>query len=232
MLSGSIDRIDEARIDGQRWLLVCDYKPRCERVRTPYLLGYPLQVFASLWALLEQAPDGTQPAGVLIIPLWPDTQVLKKNAFQNAQNEQDRRLLLYRPSGLFAHSIAAALDPVLKDKGAHSRMYPMRRTKDGPFYSNDPVVEPDELRAYAALAEATIRQAAETLLAGEVTVRPLVERRTLACQRCPLWTVCRFEHDLRLARKAETHLPLLENVQNDAAGQTARGAAVQETPDE
>ncbi len=222
-LTGFVDRIDEARRHGVRWVLVCDYKPGVQKVLGEYLLGYPLQVLSYLWAVLEAGDETTRPAGVLIVPLWPDTKAIDTQAFRDADAD-DRCLRLYRPHGVVAGEVAGMLDPRVSEPGTESLMYRMRRRKDGEFYSLDPVVALPVLVDCVALARRTVETAARTLVTGEISVRPLVEKRTLACQSCPLETVCRFERDPTAIRKAETVLPKLADVVTDGAAGTGAGA--------
>ncbi len=207
-LTGFIDRLDEARIDGRRWVLVCDYKPTTQNVQRSYLIGYPLQIFAYLWAVLETGDPKARPAGVLIVPLWPDSRALNRKDFATC-DAATRRLMLYRPHGLLAEPAAKALEPGLTP--GHSTMYRIQQTKDGKFSANSPVLEVEGIRAYMELARNTIQQAVGALVSGEATVSPLAERKTLACQRCAFRTVCRFERDPRAIRRADAVLPTLSH---------------------
>jgi ATP-dependent helicase/nuclease subunit B len=211
---GKIDRVDVCDDEGERWLLVYDYKSGGGAIRGEYLTGAKLQLMLYLMATLQAFGDdwAVRPAGVLLAPLYPDLRALDTQRGRAAVDEE-QRMLLVRPRGAVAREAVRLLDPGLFDCGsAPSPVVQVRAKKDGGFYSNSDAVPAVTLDAYIELAQRTVTQAVGAICEGRIEPAPLVERRTLACTTCPFGAVCRFERALNAVRPVETSLPALAEI--------------------
>lgn len=207
---GSIDRVDQCNVDGQSWLLVYDYKTRCNSARCCFLTGARLQVFCYLAAALQaqQRTGSVAPAGVFLAPLYPDTKVLDQRYGRDAA-PTIQPLFLYRPTGAIVEALTAQLD---RDLGVKpSPVAHMCRMQKGGFNSmqSRDVFPAAMLDQYLELARQTIAQAANEIAAGGIVVSPLIEKRQLACGRCDFRPVCRFDRAYMKPRAAESVLPQL-----------------------
>jgi ATP-dependent helicase/nuclease subunit B len=216
-LHGFIDRVDRCAHAGQTYLLVYDYKPTRRSVKRDYLTQDPLQLFTYLLAVRQAfaRDENTHAAGVFVAPLYPDTGVIDTKYFTGA-SEAEARMYLYRPAGLFDEEVAPLLDHALGP--APSPVAAMRLKKDGGLYQSSDARPRTDIEARLELARQTVLLAAEGIVAGCVDVAPLLERKTLACQRCDFQPVCRFELMFNRPRVAEESLPVLGLGETPTAG--------------
>ncbi|MFQ5806804.1 MAG: PD-(D/E)XK nuclease family protein [Phycisphaerae bacterium] len=213
-LHGYIDRLDRCVRHGRTHLLVYDYKSSPGNVKRAPLTQDRLQLFAYLLAVERAfgAEEATRVAGVFLAPLYPNAAAIGKKYFAVA-SEAESRMYLYLPRGLFDLAIARLLDGQL---GEHpSPVAAMQLKKDGGFYTRSDARPREELSGRLDLAQRTIRQLAEGIIAGRIDVAPLLENRTLACRICEFGSLCRFEPIFNRPRVAEKSLPVL--------GQTGAG---------
>ena len=216
-LHGVIDRIDRCEHEGRVFLLIYDYKSAPKKVDAVYLTQDRLQLFTYLLAAAQAFADdeGTQVAGVLLAPLYPDVNVTGRKYFTEA-SPADARMYLCRPRGLFDVEVARLLDRQL-DHGP-SPVVMMQLRKDGSFYATSDVRDASDLTARLDLARRTILQAADGIVAGCIDVAPLLENKTLACRTCEFATLCRFEPVFNRPRAAEKSLPVLGQVAESDSG--------------
>ncbi len=205
---GKIDRLDVAETSGGPLLLIYDYKSSAAGpLRRPFLTGAGLQLFTYLLAWRGAPAAEGRMGGVLLAPLYPKMEALEKAAGDGLP--PDVQLMhAYKPRGLVTEEAASLLDASLSHD-AWSPVGQLRLTQAGAFHANSDAVKPERLAEYARLAEATVRQAAEQLLAGAIGVAPLVEKRCLACGTCDFRDVCRFDRAFNRPRAAESALPQL-----------------------
>jgi len=208
---GVIDRIDGCQDAGRTRLLVYDYKSSPAGTAREYLSQDWLQLLTYLLAVQAALGEGgdTEPAGVLAAPLYPDGDVLARRYVTEA-SEIEQRMYLYRPRGLFAENVARLLDTNLDDRP--SPVANMRLTKDGRLSQNADARPPADVHAFLELARRTVLHVGQRLADGRIDVAPLLENRTLACQRCDFRPVCRFDTFFNRPRVAEHSLPTLEQV--------------------
>jgi ATP-dependent helicase/nuclease subunit B len=235
-----IDRIDAVRdADGTMHLLVYDYKSSVVRLDEDYLTGARLASFAYLLAV-QRAFGGARVAGALIAPLYCNAADLQRR-YASRAGEDVQRLIAFRPRGVFDEHAAAFLDPELARRrkellavraggGAAgvpapppSAVAAIRITKDGEFYADSDVRSEADLVAHCDLARKSIHNAVTSLVAGEISVAPLVENRTLACNACDFKSLCRFDPMLNRPRAAERHLPQLGVTENKEETKSANG---------
>lgn len=205
-LRGSIDRVDAWDDGSVRRLLIYDYKPTARAIRGRFLTGHRLQAIAySLVAreLFTERGKHVEWAGALIAPLYPESAVLDRG-YVAGFDEAGRRMMMYRPVGIFDEIIWPALHPGLEE-GGKSPVAAITRQKNGRIAGD--VVPRGELDAYGEAARETIAEAAKGIRDGRVAIEPLIEKRTLACRSCDYQRLCRFEPIFNDARVAEVRLP-------------------------
>lgn len=214
-LRGSFDRVDAWESAGCRWLLVYDYKSTGKPLKGRYLTGDALQMFVYLLALREIRPgeDKDRLAGALIAPLYPNARALDPGYAASA-DEPAQRMYLHRPRGLVAESVAEAIDTQVSE--IQSPVAGLRRTRDGGFDSRGDLAAPEAIGGRIDLARETLQQAAHGILAGNIAVQPLLERRKLACAECSFRQVCRFELIYNTPRRAERDLPRIDDARADS----------------
>ena len=206
-LHGKIDRIDICRQDDCPLLLVYDYKTSPNKLSGEFLTGARLQLFCYLLAV--QAAHGNNIGGVFLAPLYPDLSVVSKK-YALAATDREQRMYMYRPYGMFTRQTAALLDEQLGQNV--SPVARMKLKKDGDFDSRQSadVVEPEEIVRRLELARETVLLVAKGIITGAVEAAPLVEKHTLACNKCEYGALCRFDRMINQPRAAEAVLPTLD----------------------
>ncbi len=214
---GRIDRVDRASGRDHPLALVLDYKSAVSRLNPQVLTGDRLESLTYLLAL--RAMGEMRPGGVLLVPLYARAAALE-SAYVAESDADEQRLHLFRPRGIFTEEAAALLDSSLGQR--QSPVAAMRLKSDGTFDENQSrdVVSQGKLTAILDLAQATLLQAADGILSGNVEVAPLVEGQTLACRTCAHRSVCRFEREYNQPRRAERFIPNLPPDDDPSAGES------------
>ena len=111
---GKVDRVDRVSVNDETFVLVYDYKSGRGFVKRPYLAGATLQLFLYLLALSQDSSQSkrVRPAGVFLAPLYADLGVLK-TSYAAGASDDEQRMYLYRPRGLFDADAARLLDSQL-----------------------------------------------------------------------------------------------------------------------
>ncbi len=214
LVSGFIDRIDEARDEDDRpRRLVVDYKPGVGSPRQPYLNGHLLQLLTYLLAVAQQGGSG-EAVGGLLSPLYFDTDALRDAP------PTEQLLGMLKPRGLFRTDAGSLLDRKVAPRH-RSPVVQLAIKVDGTPDRNSDAADPREFRRYLELGRVTLAQAVSGITSGRVPVAPLVHRKTLACRYCPYKAICRFERVFGGARAAERHLPLLKDMTVEDEGAPA-----------
>lgn len=228
-LTGRIDRVDGCEFDGQTALLAYDYKSWAAKLgERTILTGAWLQLFTYLLALRGGVRDARL-AGAMIAPLRCDIAAAPGDGPATADSSPDAesadtaRMRMLMPRGIIDGQLAKKLDGGFGPPEYSSPAAKLDLTKDGRFKKHADGRPTEDISARVALAEATIRFVAAGIAAGDTTVAPLVENRSLACNECELRSLCRFDRPLNHPRDAQTTLPSLPaSADDDAdAGETA-----------
>ena len=193
VLSGKIDRVDVAEVDGRRVALVFDYK-RTEAATTfnwgQFYHGLNIQLPMYLLALSEMADAPTDGvAGAFCMPI--------EHAPAGASLEDLARKadgFSRKARGLFDGRYAAHLDP---DAGARwSRFYNFAVTsKDDQYgyYATSGVLKPDDFERVLEFARNKMIALAAEIMAGRIDVQPYRLGTQAACSYCDYKAVCRFD---------------------------------------
>lgn len=207
-IRGKIDRVDlSVNVDDRTaYVIVTDYKSRASAIRAPYLVQDRLALFTYLLATQRNLTQTAEPAAVFLAPLFPARRLDQRG---DPLPPDVARMYALRPRGLLAAAAAPLLDRQLSTEPSPVAYMALR--KDGGFNStrSRDVISGHELRQRLRLAEETNRYALEGILAGDVAIAPLYEKRALACSRCDFAALCRFERRFNRPRIAERTLPLL-----------------------
>lgn len=219
--TGFIDRIDiETGAERPRYL-VYDYKSTVNTLSSDYLLDDLLALFLYSLAVEQELGDGSERAyvrGGLLAPLFLE---FKDSNYVQQADLATQRLHMLKPRGKFDQHLATVLHRKLSS--SQSPVAQMRLLKKGGFEKNCDARPPWEIDRLFALARRTMVQATVGIADGVIEVAPLVEDKTLACQRCAYRSICRYEAPLNRARPAEFALPQLSDVRADDA-QSAKAA--------
>ena len=192
-LSGKIDRMDIAEVDGQRVALVFDYK-RTKAATTfnwpRFYHGLNLQLPMYLLALSEAAAAPVdRVAGAFCMPI--------EHAPESASVEESARKVdrfRRKAKGLFNGEYAAQLDP---DAGPRwSQFYNFAVTsKDQQYgyYASTGALKPDDFQRVLTFTRNKMIALASEIVAGRLDVHPYRLGTQVACSHCDFKAVCRFD---------------------------------------
>ncbi len=192
-LSGRIDRLDVAQIDGHRVALVFDYK-RTKAGATfrwsQFYHGLNVQLPMYLLALSRIAGAKVdRVAGAFCMPIEqpPDTASIEELAQRDERSARQAR-------GLFDGRYAESLDP---DAGSRwSRLYNFAVTsKDGQYgyYPTSGSLRPEDFERVLAFTRDRIVALAAGIVAGQIDVHPYRLGTESPCSFCDYQALCRFD---------------------------------------
>jgi ATP-dependent helicase/nuclease subunit B len=189
-VSGKIDRIDTAWIDGTNYLSVIDYKSN----QTTFALekfhyGLSLQLPLYLEVALRHAADGkSQPAGFLYYPViepevnvFAPPQVGEVEAKKKAKNKM-------RGCVLDREKVLNFLDMERPPDTAPMTGFPKNIDQN-----EADIISPEQMALLRTHLENILQGNAQDLLSGDVRVRPFSLNRATACDYCEYGTVCHFD---------------------------------------
>ncbi len=200
LLSGRIDRLDIANIDGQPAGVVFDYKSGTKKVEfTKILYGLDLQLPVYLLTIRQSAQRGsasdaakpkgqTIPAGAFFLPI--DSGIDKGRLSELAGTQA----AFGKAHGLFDGRFSGTLDTTAA--GGWNRYYNFYTSKDGdPYgnYKNSGALKPEDFAALLNYTEACVRKLVQDLSAGRIDITPYRLGTESPCTWCDYRSVCRFD---------------------------------------
>jgi len=192
-LSGKIDRVDVAEIDGRRVALVFDYK-RTEAATNfnwaQFYHGLNIQLPMYLLALSEiAATPGDRVAGAFCMPIEHAT---KSASLEELAQKVER--FGRKAKGLFDGDYASHLDP--NAGSSWSPFYNFCVTKnDAQYgrYATSGALEPEDFERVLAFTRNKMIALATDIVAGRIEVHPYRLGTQAACSYCDYKAVCRFD---------------------------------------
>lgn len=187
LLSGRIDRIDTAEIDGRRLAVVFDYKRGAKDFSwSGFFNGLNLQL--PIYMLAAEKQGYQKAAGAFYLPIEIDSVKTKLTELAKQSEKFD-----YKAKGIFNGEIAGLLDEqACKD----SKFYNFYVTKDGqPYghYNKRGVLKPDDFEKVLKFTEEKIISLADSIVSGTIGIRPYRLNAKSPCEYCEYKALCRFD---------------------------------------
>ena len=187
-IEGVIDRIDAAKVEGQEYLRVIDYKSGSETYQpTKIAAGVQLQMLLYLAAIREAFPESF-PAGFFYQFIKDEMQVEKE---WQALTEMDAISKL-KMEGVVLNDpkVVEAMDASDPPKSM-SRVY----KKDGEPLQNARVIDPEDFELLSLYALKKAKEAAENIGEGKAPAQPFTLNRQDkgACSYCRYQGLCRLD---------------------------------------
>lgn len=235
LLSGQIDRVDAAFLDGQVYLRVLDYKSRELSLSLDSIYyGLNLQLLTYLDVALQGAEVllsttdieetplestrfeiaaaqditkyNTVPAGFLYFPVL-EPQLEEKNPLSaEALDVQRIKAIKVRGYLLANPNVLQAMDSSFVT--GQSDLLGLKLNKDGAFKKGSNVLTEDQFSVLRAYLHQWFQQAGEKIFEGEIGLSPYRRGKTTGCQYCAFKSVCHF--DPYLPENQYRELPLLK----------------------
>ncbi len=190
-LSGRIDRLDTAGVEGQTLGMVLDYKSGVKAANYAKIL-YGLDVQLPIYLLSIGLAVGGQtvtPAGAFFLPIDGGFEKGFLSELDPAQ------LTFSKARVMFDGRIFAALDGGAAPS-KYSRYYNFCLDKEGlPYshYNTTGALRPEDFAAMLAFARRHIGRLAQRMAAGSVEIQPYRLGTQSPCPHCDYRAVCRFD---------------------------------------
>lgn len=177
-VTGKVDRIDQAVLDGEEYIRVIDYKTGNRKFKLEDAQrGLNLQMLLYLFAAEKAgAFAGSTPAGILYMPAGAKTP-----EFGRDEGGSEKIRQLYRMNGLVLDE-ERVLRAMERD-GAGSFIVP-------PGRSNTGRISREELKGLREKAEELVREMGTGLMEGKIAPKPQGYGTTLPCTWCEYKTAC------------------------------------------
>jgi len=209
-LSGRIDRLDVATVDGQRLGLVIDYKSRSKAADFAKMYyGLDLQLPIYLLAIHETT-DFTDDTDFNVSAKSKDSRsgktekVIPAGAFYlpidggigegKLSDLEEGGAAFKKAKGIFDGRFFAALDSHWQ--GGWSAFYNFYVNKEGSAfgcYKTSGAMRPEDFQSLLSFAKRRIAALAQGIGAGEAAIRPYRLQKQSPCANCDFRAVCRFD---------------------------------------
>lgn len=198
-LRGQIDRVDQAREQGQLYLRIIDYKSSDQDLSLQKVYyGLSLQMLAYLQVVLARAEEWlgmeAEPAGVLYFHIH--NAMLSEKSLLSDENIADALFKQYKMNGLVMadEHIARLMDTSLES--GHSQIVPVGIKSKGGLYANSSTASSETFHLLEGYLEQLLVQAGLQMTSGDISLNPYEDKQRKACTFCDYKSVCQFDPTL------------------------------------
>ena len=196
LIKGSVDRVDAYKFEGDVYVRVADYKTGQKDFKPEDLeKGQNLQMFLYLSAIIDTknkallddigVKEGGRliPAGVIYVK--SDLSDVKIS-HDSAEDEKKAVVADQKRQGMM-------LDDAVSVAAMSARYLPVRLTKDGGYYkgSDKFLYTEDSWKTLRETVEDAVRRVTRKMRSGDISARPLVEKKKSPCEYCKFKPICR-----------------------------------------
>jgi len=194
-LKGKIDRLDIAKVDGEKIAIVFDYKKRRDKSFNWAEFYYGLDMQLPIYMLAVRNTSSSKckiqdVAGAFYMPV-------EVSPARTTLDELSKRTegFDYKAKGIFNGEFFQQLESTASS-GRWSKFYNFRVSKgDGQYgdYGKSGALRPDDFEKVLRFTEQKIAQLVEEILSGRIDVRPYRLSGKSPCSYCKYKSVCRFD---------------------------------------
>lgn len=191
-LSGKIDRLDTADLDGEETAIIFDYKRRAKSFNwSQFYHGLDMQLPIYILAVKNTNNPNfciNNGLGAFYFPV--ETGPAKSTIDELPEKTE---IFNYKAKGIFDGRIFRQLD---KEVSKNSRFYNFYVTKDGRPYGNyakQGVLKPDDFEKVLELTGKKIIRLSKEILSGRIEVKPYRLNQNSPCGFCKYKPLCRFD---------------------------------------
>ena len=194
-VTGFVDRVDTADINGKKYIRIIDYKTGNDKFQLKNIANkIKIQMLLYLSAILKNgsqkyADEGVLlPAGVLYVPATSKSKIVSgsiQRDYDKGIKNQDGN---FRMSGLLIDDITV-LESM--EKGVTGQFFPAMLKKGGTEFweQRSTVVSADDFNMILEYVDICVKETATEIYSGNIDAMP----KKTACEFCDYSSVCRFE---------------------------------------
>ncbi|MEG2972149.1 MAG: helicase-exonuclease AddAB subunit AddB [Clostridium sp.] len=193
-LVGKIDRLDEADLNGEKYIRIVDYKSSKRKISlSDVYYGLQVQLLVYLDAILEsyeKTSTPSAPGGMFYFKL--DEPILTCESRVSEDEARDMMMKEFRMEGILLKdmNLALAMDHGLTSK---SNIIPVAVKKDGEFTATTNAVTIDEFKTLRTYVKNLISGLCTKMLSGDISVMPYKDGEETPCQWCEYSSICQFD---------------------------------------
>lgn len=194
-LVGKIDRLDEANINGEKFIRIVDYKSSKRKINlSDIYYGLQIQLLVYLDAILESY-EKTQiayPGGMFYFKL--DEPIISAESRLSKEEAEEKILEEFKMEGLLLKdkNLVYSMDKLMKDS-SKSKIIPAAFKKDGDFTSSTNAVTLDEFNILREYVKYFIGNKCTEMLSGEISINPHKKGDNTPCDWCEYSPICQFD---------------------------------------
>ncbi len=211
-VSGAIDRVDEATVNGEKYIRVVDYKSSGKEFSlSDVIQGLNMQMFIYLFTLWQNGGERYgefTPAGVLYYPANSPLVSVSRDMSADAVEDEVQKKCRMNGIILDNHSVIRAMDE------SESGMFvPAKPDKKGGFTGT--LIGLKQLMKLKEKADDVLREMADSLHSGEIPAVPAYGKNyDKTCEYCDYKAVCSYEESIPVYQlndcKTEEALSIIE----------------------
>jgi ATP-dependent helicase/nuclease subunit B len=188
-LTGRIDRLDVADIDGSKAAMIFDYKTSQDSFSwSEFFHGLDMQLPIYINAILK-SKIAPQAAGAFYLPIKPK---LSEVAVSDLADIQSR--FAHKAKGIFNGCYFQQLDSTTASGWSPFYNFYIGK-EDGQYanYGKSSVLKPDDFDAILKFTEEKVARIAGQIFSGKIDVNPYRLSGKSPCENCDYKPVCRFD---------------------------------------
>ncbi|MCK5472932.1 MAG: PD-(D/E)XK nuclease family protein, partial [Planctomycetes bacterium] len=193
-LTGKIDRIDVAEMDGKKAVIIFDYK-RKEKSFGWSQLYYGLDMQLAIYILaVRSAADAEMKnaIGAFYLPIEISPQKAALDELQKKKQDFN-----YKAKGIFNGEFFRQLDN--SEKAGWNKFYNFQISSKGDQYSNyvrSGALKPDDFENVLRFTEKKIVELTQQMFKGKIDIKPYRLGGQSPCSYCEYKPLCRFDWQL------------------------------------
>ncbi len=188
-VNGIIDRVDTAKIDGQQWLKIMDYKTGDKRLDFSAIYnGYQLQL--PLYAAMLRTEERFKDARIAALEYFLAEVPTFDQQADDPTALPAKLAKAFPRRGVYADNVELLRAVDGSEKQSYTNV---QITSENVFKKDSPVAPVSHLEAFGSFARKKTEEIAQRIASGEVSVCPM-KQGVNACEYCKFDGICRFEY--------------------------------------
>ncbi|MBL7106055.1 MAG: exodeoxyribonuclease V subunit gamma [Phycisphaerae bacterium] len=189
-LTGKIDRIDTAEINGKKYALIIDYKKTGKTFSwSNFANALNLQLAIYLLAAAKSKKNFDLVAAAFFVPIEVSPKKTEISKIEKSSAEFD-----YRANGIYNSNLVNSIDnQITSNPSPCYNISYTRNLKELARYNTSGALTPEDFQNFLAITEQKIKSLARKIISGCIDINPYKLSAATACKHCPYKSLCRFD---------------------------------------